>query len=117
MAWPAYARFVTSGMREGFDPSVERTDMERGLPKQRIINSDVTATIRGSVVFRRQADIASFDTWYFETINRIGFFDFTHPRTGVTVQARFVGGQIGELVAHSSGFGVASREVVVEYLR
>lgn len=117
MAWPSYARFVLAGASEGFDPSVVRSEMERGVPKQRIVNSSVLARVSGSVVFFSAADVASFDTWYFTTIGRIGWFDFTHPRTGAVVQARFIGGQLGDLVPLSGGFAVAQREVTVEYLQ
>lgn len=117
MAWPTYAKFVLTDISEGFEPSVERTEMERGVPKQRIINSSVMVQIAGSVVFCSKADIASFETWYFDTIERIGWFDFTHPRTGVVVQARIVGGDIGPLQPRSSRFELASREVTLEYLR
>ena len=117
MAWPSYARFVADGSSEGFDPSVERTEMERGIAKQRILNTDVMVEISGTVLFQSTADITSFDTWYFDTIGRIGWFDFTHPRTGAVVTARIIGGQLGELVPQAGGFVIASREVKVEYLR
>lgn len=117
MTWPTYAKFVLSGSSEGFDPSVERTEMERGPAKQRILNSDVTVQITGIVLFVSQTDIASFETWYFDTIGRIGYFDFTHPRTGSTVQARFVGGRLGELIPQTGGYAIATREVTIEYQR
>jgi hypothetical protein len=117
MAWPSYARFVLTGASESFDPSVERTEMERGIPKERIINSDVMVQITGQVLFESKADVESFETWYFDTIGRIGWFDFRHPRTLQTVQARFVGGRLGELMPHAGAFAVASRVVTIEYLR
>jgi hypothetical protein len=117
MAWPTYAKFVVDGSSEGFDPSVARSEMERGIAKQRVINSDVMVEVSGSVLFQSTADIVSFDTWYFDTIGRIGWFDFTHPRTGAVVTARLVGGRIGDLVPQAGGFAIASRDVKVEYLR
>lgn len=115
--WPSYARFILTGAGEEFDPSVERTEMERGLPKQRIVNSDVMATISGAVLFTSDSDIASFEQWYFQDVGRVGFFEFRHPRTGTLVQARFVNGQLGRLEALSGGFAIASREVMLEYVR
>lgn len=116
MAWPTYAKFEIDTI-EDFDPSVERVEMERGIAKQRIINSDVMVELRGTVVFTKKTDIAAFETWYFNTIGRVGWFDFTHPRTKVTVQARIQGGVLGPLVPIRRGFGCASRQLTLEYLR
>ncbi len=116
MAWPTYAQLVVQGASEGFDASIERTEMERGVPKQRILNTDVMVQISATVLFRTREDIASFETWYFTTLGRIGWFELTHPRTGETVQARFVGG-LGELIPQTGSFLIATRDVTLEYLR
>lgn len=115
--WPAYAKFILDGAEESFDPSVLTTEMERGVPKQRILNSQVMVTIQGTVLFTSASDIAAFESWYFDTIKRIGWFDFRHPRTGATVQARFQKGDIGPLTPAASAFIVATRTLSVEYLR
>ena len=114
---PSYVTILFDGFTEDFDPSVLRTEMDRGIPKQRVINSKVLAEINGQLLFKSKADAANFETWYFDTIKRIGWFDMKHPHTGVTISARFKGGNIGRLVPISPDFSWCTREVTFEYLR
>lgn len=114
---PAYVKVLASGYGESFDPSVERTEMERGVPKQRLLNSQVLQKLALSLFFRTPADISGFETWYFGELGRIGWFQMAHPRTGGTITARFEGGNIGTLSAQAPRFYLAKRDLVVEYLR
>ena len=98
------------------DPSVVRTEMERGVPKQRILNQAVLTTLTFTALFQSQEDVASYDAWYFDTIGRIGWFDFVHPRTGQTLQARYVGGARGTLTPVTARFAIATRDQTIEYL-
>ena len=116
-AWPAYAPFLMGGFEESFDPSVERTEMERGVPKMRVLNSQVMAKLSGTVLFQSTADIAAFETWYFTELKRIGWFQIVHPRTRATITARFEGGALGALSPIAPRFYVASRPVTLEYMR
>lgn len=116
-AFPSYVKVLFAGYGEEFDPAVERTEMERGVPTQRVINSGVLVEVHATLLFSRTTDIASFETWYHGTIKRIGWFDLVHPRTGATVVARFKGGDIGRLVPRNPQFSRATRAVVMEYLR
>jgi len=115
--WPSGAKLRFSGLSEDFDPSVERVEMERGVPKQRIVNTQVMATITAAVLFRTPADVQAFEDWYFGPLGRIGWFTIAHPRTGVSITARFVGGQVGALSPQAPGFYLAQRQVTMEYLR
>lgn len=115
--WPTAAILRFSGLSEDFDPSVERTEMERGVPRQRVINSGVMATVTATVLFKTPEDVAVFEAWYFNDIKRIGWFDVVHPRTGQVVVARFVGGKLGAMSPQAPRFHLAQREVVMEYLR
>jgi len=115
--FPSYAHILADGFTESFDPAVERTDMERGVPKQRLVNTQVMAKVSATILFRKKADIASFESWYFDTIKRIGWFQIKHPRTGATITARFEGGSIGTLVPLGPAFYIASRTVILEYQR
>lgn len=115
--FPSNLRFDLNSYRESEDPSVLRTEMERGVPKQRTINTDVLCTMKGVVNFLSEQDIADFDTFYFDTIKRVGWFNIRHPRTRQIISARFPGGKRGELVPVVGGFGVAYRELEMEYLR
>lgn len=114
---PNYVTVTLDNYSESFDPAIERVEMERGIPKQATRNSQVLMKLGLTLVFRSKADIASFETWYFDTIGRVGFFDMTHPRTGATISARFENADIGTLVPLDPHFRVAKRDVVVEYLR
>lgn len=111
------AEILYSGYSESFDPSVERTEMERGVPKQRLVNSQVLVKIRCTLFFRSAANQEAFEAWYFNTIKRIGWFPIEHPRTSATVQARFEGGSIGDLIPLYTEFRYSKRDVTLEYLR
>lgn len=111
------AEVLYSGYSESFDPSVERTEMERGIPKQRLINSQVLAKLKCSLFFRTSADQVAFEAWYFDVLKRIGWFAFEQPRTGVSITVRFEGGSIGDLVPLHTRFRYSKRDVTLEYLR
>ncbi|TAA20289.1 hypothetical protein [Pseudoxanthomonas winnipegensis] len=111
------ATLMFSGYSESFDPSVERTEMERGVPKQRLINSQVLMKLNASLLFQSEVDVEAFEAWYFGTLKRIGWFTIPHPRTDVPISVRFENGSIGALVPQAPAFGLAQRDVVLEYMR
>lgn len=115
-ALPDYVSLLLAGQAEIFDPAIVRTEMERGLAKQRVGNSRVVRKLNATLQFETNADASAFEAWYFNTIRRIGFFDVRHPRTSVLTPMRFEGGSIGELVPAVNGYHIASRSVVLEYL-
>lgn len=115
---PSYARFDLENFTEGVpDPSVRRTEMERGPARQEIINSDVWVVLKGNIKFFNSEDATSFFNWYMDDIKRVRFFEMRHPRTGMMIQARFIGGKIGELAPITGRFGMSQRSVELEYLR
>lgn len=114
-AWPTYARFLIQGAGESFADNMIRTEMERGVPKMRRLNSHVMVDLPGEVAFFSQSDIAAFDTWFFSTIREVGWFDFVHPRTGATVQARVK--TFGPRTPHAGRYSVATQQITLEYLR
>ena len=115
---PSYAQILFDGFGEEFDPSVERTEMERGVAKQRLLNTQVMAEIPVSLLFATPADTAAFEDWYFGVLRRIDWFQMPHPRTGATITARFKGGKIGRLAPRSPRMTRYVRTgVVLEYLR
>ena len=113
---PSYVVMVVDGYSEEIDPQVDSVKMERGPVKYRVRNSMARASITATLFFRNQSDEASFRTWYFQTIKRIGTFSFVHPGTGQTITANFKDGTIGKLVPLSSTFGEFHRQVTLEYL-
>lgn len=115
--WPAYAEIRFADYGEDFDPSVERTEMERGIPKQRLLNTDVLQTIEASVQFRSAQAVEDFERWYFIDVKRIGWFSMEHPRTGEPINARFQNGRIGRLQPLNTLFRFAKRDLVIEYVR
>ncbi|RZZ81937.1 hypothetical protein [Pseudoxanthomonas winnipegensis] len=116
-AFPAYAKVVFDSMRRSFDPSILRTDMERGFPKQRLLNSQVLMKDALTLYFYDLADALAFEDWYFGPLARIGFFTMTHPVTGQSLTCRFENGSIGELAPGQAEIADFQRSVVVEYLR
>lgn len=115
--FPDYVCILYDGYSESFDPAIERTEMERGPPKMATRNSQVLMKLKVSLRFYSAADVASFETWYFDTIKRVGSFNMVHPRTGATISAAFENASIGELYPLAAAFGLAQRDCVIEYLR
>lgn len=114
--FPTYARMLVDGSSEEFEPSIERTEMERGVPKQRLGNSQVLMTFNVNLVFMSRDDVNAFESWYFDEIKRIGWFTFTHPKNGQQISGRFKSG-LGPLVPIVGQFHFATRTVAIEYLR
>lgn len=117
MQWPTFAKVVTDGFGETPNPSVKRTEMERGIPKQAVINRRVMVEVTITVQFESAADASSFEEWYYNDIKRIGFFTFRHPRTREMLSVRIKGGDIGTLIPVTAGFGTTRRSMTLEYLR
>lgn len=115
--FPTYTGIILSGYKESFpDPSVRRTEMERGPAFQEVMNRRVYKNISFTILFETKEDVALFEQWYLYDIKRAAFFDFRHPRTGETIRARFPGGKIGDYVPVRSGFGVSTMTAEVEYM-
>lgn len=115
--FPEYVQIFLADYSEEFDPAVERTEMERGVPRQRVLNTHVLQLVNASILFRSKQDVEDFEAWYFNSLKRISWFNLKHPRTGQVVRARFQGGKIGGLQPLSPRFSFAKRDVVLEYLR
>jgi len=114
---PAVARVMFDGQKRSFEPSVLRTEMERGVPKQRLLNTQVLVKQAMVLYFSSIADWETFDTWYMGDIKRIGWFTLIHPFTGKQITARFENGALGDLVPDEKLPGDYRMDAVVEYLR
>jgi len=85
---PAYP--LTEGFREKMPENILRTDMEQGPAKLR---RRTTAGVRGMEMsyLMSKAQVSALETFYNSTLAG-GVFDFsyTHPRSGATLDCRFV---------------------------
>jgi len=115
--FPEYVTIRFAGYGEEFDPSVERVEMERGVSKMRLVNSQVMQELHATLQFKSASEAQAFEDWYFETIHRIGWFGMLHPRTKQRITARFKNGAIGRLTPLMTQFKFSVRDVVLEYLR
>lgn len=116
-ALPSYVRVLRDDAGEQFDPGVSASEMERGLPKMRVAQSRVVQHVPATLFFYTKADSLAFEDWYFNTIKRIGFFEWRDTRSGVVRLVRFKGGDIGTLSPLTTGYGKSKRSVTLEYLR
>lgn len=116
-AFPS-VKYSWAELDEEHDPVVERTPMERGMPKQRRVNSDARVEITLAIHHDSKAEAAAFETWFYDDINAgQDFFDFVHPRTGATVLGRLVGGKLGTLRFGNPTREASTRTLKVEYWR
>lgn len=114
---PDYLTILLDDTGEEFDPGVVKSDMERGMAKQRVGQSRVVVEVPVTLLFDSAADAESFYDWYFNTIKRIGFFTWTDHRTQTVRTGRFKDGAIGKLVPTIAGYEQSKRSCVLEYLR
>lgn len=121
MAFPH--AYVKLGWKDSGDaplPVVERSEMERGVPKQRRTQADTVVTVPATLYFDTAANATDFETWFYSPSGANGgaaWFDFTHPRTNTVVQARIVNGDIGTLKPAISTWARSQRQVKFEYVR
>ena len=112
------ARYDWRDLTETPDAVVERSEMERGIPKQRRTASDARVEVTITLHFDTAAEITAFETWFYTTVNAgQDFFDWVHPRTGGTLQARMVGGELGPLRYLRRPLDKATRSIKLEYWR
>jgi len=117
-AFPSYARTLVDGYAESHSSIVERSEMDRGVPKQRKIQSDVLVTIPVKVLFATNDDAEAFEDWFYGDAQAgAAWFDWTDPRTKTLRQARIVAGSLGPLTPGGGFFSALSRTVTLEYLR
>ena len=114
---PSYVAVRFPDYGETPRPRVERTEMERGVAKQRLLETKTNVEIKATFLFGSSADASAFEWWFYNTIQVVGFFEMTHPRTGEKIMARFVAGDIGTLTPMSPDFAQSYRTVTLEYLR
>ncbi len=118
-AWPVYAKPISDGYSETHAPIASRSDMDRGIPKQRRTQSDVVVTVAMTLLFLTTTDAEAFEAWYYSNSGAAAgmlAFDWTHPRTGILYPARVVANSLGPV----QPFGVlpyVTRTVQIECLK
>lgn len=117
LALPSYVAVRFPDYGETPRPNADRTEMERGVPKQRRLNSRPMIDIQAALLFSSAEDAEAFLDWFYDEIKEVDWFTMIHPRTRMTVTARFVGGDIGTLMPLSPTFGHSYRVAKLEYLR
>ncbi|MES1977312.1 MAG: hypothetical protein V4451_04705 [Pseudomonadota bacterium] len=115
--FPAYVKI---GFPQGEETAsvVLRSEMERGVPKQRRIAADAMVTQETTLYFDTKQHAIDWETWFYEDINGgVDWFDYPDLRTGVTLQARIVGGKPGVLKPATVNWVYAQRTLMLEWLR
>jgi hypothetical protein len=114
--------YVKLGWRDGSEratPVVLRSEMERGVAKQRRIAADAVVTQTITLYFLTTADSLAFEAWFYSAAGGnagAAWFDMKLPRVGV-VSARVVGGDLGTLKPLTSFWAACERSVQIEYVR
>ena len=119
-AFPAYVKVGWTDSAEAPRPVVERSEMERGVAKQRRVAADTVVTVPVTLYFDSAADADAFETWFYSAAGANGgaaWFDFTLPRSGTVVQTRVVGGDLGALKPSNRTWAMSKRQVRLEYVR
>lgn len=112
---------VLIGTSESPSPVVARSEMERGVAKQRRIAADSVVTVPIEVIFFTKQQAADFETWFYDNTTGAqggaAWFDWTDPRTLTTVQARIVGGELGPLIPVRDNYNLSRRTMTLEFVR
>lgn len=118
--FPSYVQIALGSTSEDRAPVVLRTEMERGVPKQRRMASDTMVTVPVTLMFKSKQNSDDFETWFDTQINSgADWFSWIDPRSGTVRQARFVGGKLGALIPVHGTWRIprCQRTATFEYLR
>ena len=116
--FPPYVKLGWRDHAEKPTPVVARSEMERGVARQRRTHADSLVTVPVTAYFDTAADSLAFESWFFGDVGGgAAWFDFTQPRTGAVTQARVVGGDIGQLKPATKNWAFSERTFQLEYIR
>lgn len=117
-AFPDYVKLGWKGSGAQPKSIVTRTEMERGIAKQRRISADTVVTLEVTAYFDTLQQSLDFEDWVYQEIGAgADWFDFPNPRGGGIVQGRIPEGEIGKLVPSNRTWGMSMRQFKVEYVR
>lgn len=115
---PDYVRFKLAGASQEPTKVVERSDMERGVPRVRRINSDAMQTFKATMVFHSRAEKDAFEDWYYDVNGAnagaawVTWFDECSGRTRLI---RFV--SLDTLVNIFGDYELSEWQCSIEWLR
>lgn len=90
---PSYVKILYQDYSQRRESALLRTEMESGPPKQAKVRSRVMLTRAAKLYLSSKADFQSFEAWYKDDLDEGSlWFNMTDPVSGLTVEARFVGG-------------------------
>lgn len=116
--FPSYVKLGWRDTAEQHTPVIARSEMERGIARQRRTHADSLVTVPVTAYFDTAAESLAFEGWFFsDAAAGAAWFDFTLPRTGALVQARVVGGDIGQLKPATKNWAFSERSFQLEYIR
>lgn len=116
---PSYVKFQLPGAGEQPSDIVQRSAVERGVPRTRRIASDVLMTISVRIVFFSVSEAMGFRDWYYSPTGGAagaGWFDWVDPRTNTTRSVRFVSSSMGALLALAGSFRISEQSCAIEYV-
>lgn len=113
--FPTYVKIVWPDTSEQHASTVLRSEVERGIPRTRRVAADALVSITVTLQLFTPQRVADFESWFYaHAMAGAAWFDFTHPRTGATLQGRLVGafGPVRQL-----GNQTWSLPATLEYIR
>ena len=95
--------------------NVVRSEMDSGPAKQALRSS--TDYIQVPVTYRfTKAEYLAFQIWVRDTINKVGWFDWTEPLSSLVKQTRIVEGDISNSYPNNPQLEEWIVEMVLEYV-
>ncbi|ONN68136.1 hypothetical protein [Herbaspirillum sp. VT-16-41] len=117
--FPDYAKIQVDTFQESPGSVMKRTAMDRGVPKQRRVQSDVLVTVSFSVFLTSLEDQQGFEDWYYGDAGMgTVWFDWLDPRTNIIRSVRVVADSLGPLKQlQPLAIGLGSRSIQLEYVK
>lgn len=117
--FPDYACLKLAGAGQDHASVVQRSEVERGIPRTRRTASDALVTQSGSIIFTRLEDVNSFEAWFYSAVGAnagMAWFDWYDARIDAIRSARIVP-PLGALVPVTADYGVAEWPCKIEWVR
>lgn len=116
----AFPPTVKIGFPKAENPAsaILRTEMERGIAKQRRMSADVMVKQEVTAFFDTAQQATEWESWFYGSIGAgADFFDWRDQRTGTTRQVRIVDGKPGALTPATVNWAYSQRTFTIEWVR